>query len=139
MTGAILGLEARRSRTLVFWLAVVAVLYGGMVAALYPTMQANAKLLQDYLNILPKGFLTAFGMTGGSLVDPGNFFGTYIGTFLWPILAALAGILLATRPVAADLERGFLELPLSTRAARFRPTTAGRAHTGCPARSAPPA
>jgi ABC-2 type transport system permease protein len=120
VSGAILGLEARRSRTLTFWLAVVAVLYGGLVAALYPTMKANAKLLEDYLNILPKGFLAAFGMAGGSLVDPGNFFATYIGVFLWPILAALGGILLATRPVAADLERGFLELPLSTRVERTR-------------------
>ncbi|HJW21415.1 MAG TPA: ABC transporter permease subunit [Candidatus Limnocylindrales bacterium] len=120
MTGALLGLEARRSRTLTFWLAIVAIIYGALVAALYPTMKANAKLLEDYLNILPKGFLAAFGMMGGSLVDPGNFFATYIGIFLWPILAALGGILLASRPVAADLERGFLELPLSTRASRSR-------------------
>ena len=120
MTGAILGLEARRSRALTFWLAIVAVVYGALIAALFPTMKENAKLLEDYLNILPKGFLAAFGMMGGSLVDPGNFFSTYIGIFLWPILAALGGILLATRPVAADLERGFLELPLSTRTTRTR-------------------
>lgn len=120
MTGAILGLETRRSRTLAFWLAIVAVVYGAFVAALYPTMKANAKLLEDYLNIMPKEFLAAFGMMGGSLVDPGNFFATYISSFLWPILAALGGILLATRPVAADVERGFLELPLSTRTPRSR-------------------
>ena len=120
MTGAILGLEARRSRQLTFWLAIVAAAYGALIAALYPTMKANAKLLEDYLNILPKGFLAAFGMAGGNLVDPGNFFATYIGTFLWPILAALGGILLASRPVAGDLERGFLELPLSTRVRRSR-------------------
>jgi ABC-2 type transport system permease protein len=120
VTGSILGLEARRSRALVLTLAIVAIVYGAFVAALYPTMQANAKLLEDYLNILPKQILAAFGMAGGSLVDPGNFFSTYIGVFLWPILAALGGILLATRPVAADLERGFLELPLSTRASRSR-------------------
>jgi hypothetical protein len=69
---------------------------------------------------MPKEFLAAFGMMGGSLVDPGNFFSTYIGIFLWPVLAAVAGILLATRPVAADLDRGFLELPLSTRTPRTR-------------------
>ncbi len=120
MTGALLGLEVRRSRSVTIWVAVVAFVYGAFVAALYPTMQANAKLLEDYLKILPQGFLAAFGMEGGGLTDPGGFFSTYIGTWLWPVLAALLGILLATRPVAADLERGFVELPLSTRVPRLR-------------------
>lgn len=120
MTGAILGLETRRSRSITLWVAVVAFVYGAFVAALYPTMQANAKLLEDYLKILPQGFLAAFGMEGGGLTDPGGFFSTYIGTWLWPVLAALLGILLATRPVAVDLERGFIELPLATRVPRLR-------------------
>ena len=120
MTGALLGLEARRSRVLTFWIAVVAFVYGAFVAALYPTMRANAQLLDQYLKILPQGFLAAFGMAGGSIVEPGGFFSTYIGAWLWPVLAALGAILLATRPVAADLERGFVELPLSTRVARTR-------------------
>ena len=120
MTGAILGLEARRSRTLTLWIAVVALVYGGLMAAVYPTMKANSAVLDDYMKILPKELLAAFGMGGGGLADPGVFFSTYIGTWLWPVLAALAGILLATRPVAADLERGFIELPLSTRVPRAR-------------------
>ena len=120
MTGALLGLEARRSRTLTIWIAVVALVYGGLMAAVYPTMKANSALLDQYIKILPKELLAAFGMVGGGLADPGVFFATYIGTWLWPVLAALAGILLATRPVAADLERGFIELPLATRVPRSR-------------------
>ncbi|HYL39974.1 MAG TPA: ABC transporter permease subunit, partial [Candidatus Binatus sp.] len=42
------------------------------------------------------------------------------GRWLWPVLAARAGILLATRPVAADLDRGFIELPLATSLPRAR-------------------
>jgi ABC-2 type transport system permease protein len=48
------------------------------------------------------------------------FFSTYIGIWLWPILAAIVGILAATRPVAADLDRGFLELVISTPMPRRR-------------------
>jgi ABC-2 type transport system permease protein len=120
MTSSILRLEARRSRTLTLWIVVVALVYGGFMAALYPTLKANSQLLEDYLNILPKEFLAAFGIEGGGLADPGVFFSTYIGAWLWPVLAALAAILLATRPVAADLDRGFIELPLSTPTPRAR-------------------
>ena len=63
--------------------------------------------------------MAAFGMEG-SLSDPGVFFNTYMGSWLWPILAAVAAVVLATRPVAADLDRGFLELPLSTSISRSR-------------------
>lgn len=120
MTGQLAGLEIRRSRTLTLWVAVVALVYGGLMAAVYPTLQANSEILDQYIKILPKELLAAFGMENGGLAQPGVFFSTYIGTWLWPVLAALAAILLATRPVAADLERGFIELPLSTPVPRAR-------------------
>jgi ABC-2 type transport system permease protein len=47
------------------------------------------------------------------------FLNSYIFQFLWPLVAAIAAILMATR-VAADTDRGFLELPLSTRLPRLR-------------------
>jgi hypothetical protein len=65
----------------------------------------------------PKEFLAAFGMTG-SLSDPGVFYTTYIASWLWPIMAAIAALLIGTRATAADLDRGFLDLPLSTRLSR---------------------
>jgi len=39
---------------------------------------------------------------------------------LWPIVAAIAGTILGTRQVAADLDRGFIELPMATRIDRVR-------------------
>jgi len=115
--GTAFRMELRRSRTLAFWLAVIAAAYAGTMAIFYPIMKENAALFDEYLEIFPKEFATAFGMTG-SLGDQGVFFTTYIGSYVWPIVAALAGILLATRPVAADHDRGFLDLPLSTPIAR---------------------
>ena len=62
--------------------------------------------------------MAAFGITG-DLGDPGMFINSYIFQFLWPLVAAIVAILLATR-VAVDAESGFLELPLSTRLPRLR-------------------
>ncbi len=113
MTGLTLRLELRRSRLVAFWLAVIILAYGGIIAAMFPILEENSELLEDYLNILPEGMLAAFGMSG-NLTDPGVFFSTYIGSFLWPVVAALGAIILATRPVAADVERGWTEVVLGT-------------------------
>jgi ABC-2 type transport system permease protein len=112
-------LEMRRNRTLLLWLAVIALGYGAMLSVFYPVFRDNSKFVDQYLSLFPKEFLAAFGMEG-SLSDPGVFFSTYIGGMLWPIVAAIAGISMATRPTASDLERGFLELPLSTPLSRVR-------------------
>ena len=112
-------LEIRRARALVTWLAIITVAYGATIALFWPLMRDNAALIDDYMKLFPEGFMAAFGMAG-SLADPGVFFNTYMGSWLWPILAAVAAIMLATRPVAADLDRGFIELPLSTALSRSR-------------------
>lgn len=117
MTGAMLRLEARRIRTLVIGVVALIVVYAGAIAAFYPTIKSNTAVVDAYLQAFPKGFLAAFGMTG-SLSDPGVFYSTYIATFLWPVAAAIVGIVLATRPVAADLDRGYLELTLATPVSR---------------------
>jgi ABC-2 type transport system permease protein len=113
MTALTFRLELRRSRVITLWLVLIVLAYGGIIAAMFPILQENSKLLEDYMKILPKELLAAFGMSG-TLTDPGVFFSTYIGSFLWPVIAAVAAILLATRPVAADVERGWTEVVLGT-------------------------
>lgn len=114
-----LGLELRRMRSIVLWSAIVAIAYGGVVAGFYPTFRDNAKLMEQYMAVFSKDLLAIFGMRG-SLADPGVFFNVYIGGMLWPIVAGMVAIVLATRPVGADLERGFLELAIATRLSRVR-------------------
>jgi ABC-2 type transport system permease protein len=116
---AAFGMELRRLRALVGWLALVSIAYGGIVAGFYPTFRDNQAMIEQYMGLFPKELMSVFGMEG-SLADPGMFFNMYIGGMLWPIVAAVAAIALATRPVAADLDRGFLELALSTRLSRVR-------------------
>jgi ABC-2 type transport system permease protein len=119
MSGLTFRLELRRSRMVALWMGVVTVAYGGIVAAMYPILQDNAKAFDDYMKIFPKELLAAFGMTG-SLADPGVFFGTYISSMLWPVVAAIVAIILATRPVAADVERGWADVALATPLTRLR-------------------
>jgi ABC-type transport system involved in multi-copper enzyme maturation permease subunit len=119
VTAITFRLELRRSRILAVGLAVVVLVYGGLIAALYPILLANTAQIEDYMKLFPKEFMAAFGMTG-SLADPGIFFTTYIGSFLWPVVAAIAAVVLGTRPTAADAERGWSDLPLGTPLTRDR-------------------
>jgi ABC-type transport system involved in multi-copper enzyme maturation permease subunit len=119
MIATVFRLELRRSRSLVGWMALLGVAYAGTMSLFYPRMVESSQALQDWLKVFPKEMVAAFGMEAG-LTDPGTFFNVYIFSMLWPIMAAIVGILLATRPVAADFDRGFLELSLSTRVSRVR-------------------
>lgn len=111
------GLEMRRNRSLLIALVVSLVGYGALMGLIWPIMKESDEQMRAYIEMFPKEFLAAFGMTG-SLADPGVFFTTYIASWLWPIIAAAAALLAATRAVAVDLDRGFLDLPLSTRLSR---------------------
>lgn len=119
MIGAVLRLELRRSRSLAIWLGIIVLAYGAFIAGFYPVIRDNSKLLDDYMAVFPKPLLAAFGMEG-TLSNYGVFFNTYIGSMLWPIVAAIAAAILGTRQVAADLDRGFIELALATRIDRAR-------------------
>jgi ABC-2 type transport system permease protein len=111
-------LELRRDAALTLWIAVSLLVYGALMGALYPVIFENEELIRGYIEAFPPEFLAAFGMTG-LLSDPGVFFQTYIASWLWPIVAGAAGIIVGTR-AAADLDRGFLDLPLATPISRVR-------------------
>jgi ABC-2 type transport system permease protein len=111
-------MELRRNRSLTLWLGLTLFGYGAIMGLMYPIMAESNALMQEYMKMFPEEFLAAFGMTG-SLSDPGVFFTTYVGSWLWPIMAAATAMLLGTR-VAADLDRGFLDLPLATPVSRVR-------------------
>jgi ABC-2 type transport system permease protein len=112
-------LELRRNRALLLGLGVSLGAYAAVMGLMYPILQSNDELMRSYMETFPKEFLAAFGMTG-VLSDPGVFYTTYIASWLWPIMAAAAALLAGTRPVAVDLDRGFLDLPLATPVSRVR-------------------
>ncbi len=113
------ALEMRRNRSLLVALVISLLAYGGIMGLMYPILKQSDDQMRAYMEMFPKEFLAAFGMTG-SLADPGVFFTTYIASWMWPIMAAAAALIAGTRTVAVDLDRGFLDLPLSTRISRTR-------------------
>ena len=113
-------LELRRSRGLLIWLCITLLAYGGLMGLMYPFMVENDALIRQYLDAFPKGMWAAFGMSGGTLSDPGVFFNTYISSWLWPIMAVAVALVTGTRTAAADLDRGFIDLPLATPVSRVR-------------------
>jgi|RhiMethySRZTD1v2_1073278.scaffolds.fasta_scaffold165133_2 beta-exotoxin I transport system permease protein len=117
MTVAAFSLDLRRSRTLVTWLAVITAAYAGFISIFYTNVVENAAQFEQLLEAYPKELLAAFGIGEGSFADPGIFLTGYIYNFLWPLVAAIVAIAVATR-VAGDAGRGFLDVVLSTRLSR---------------------
>jgi ABC-2 type transport system permease protein len=112
------SLDIRRSRTLLIWLLVITAAYAGFMTLFYTNIAENAEQWEKLLEVYPKELLIAFGIEA-NFADPGVFLSSYIYGFLWPFIAAIAAIALATR-VATDADRGFLDIVLSTRLARVR-------------------
>ena len=119
MNALVLRLELRRSRSLLFWLALATVLYGGLMAAYYPQLSSDAAMIDEIVKRWPKEMLTAFGITS-DLGLQGTYFNVYVLSMIWPIVAAIGAILVGTRALAADQDRGFLELSLATPVSRTR-------------------
>jgi ABC-2 type transport system permease protein len=111
-------LELRRSRALLFWLAIITAAYAGFITYFYSNVAENAEQWEKLLAIYPKEILVAFGFEG-NFADPGIFLGGYLFSLLWPLIAAIAAIALASR-IAADADRGFLDTALATPITRTR-------------------
>jgi putative exporter of polyketide antibiotics len=111
-------LELRRSRTLLVSLVIVTGLYAGFITVFYTNVAENAKAFEDLLKLYPKELMVAFGIEG-NFADPAVFLSGYVFNFLWPLMGAIAAIVLATR-VAADADRGFLDIALATPVRRVR-------------------
>ena len=118
MTGVAFRLELRRSRLLILGLAVIGALYAGLISVFYTNVVDNAAAFQGVLDLYPKELLQAFGVDG-DLAAPGVYLGGNVFNFLWPLLAAIGGITLATG-VAGDADRGFLDILLTTPLPRIR-------------------
>jgi ABC-2 type transport system permease protein len=118
MNPTVFGLELRRTRTLALWLAVITGVYAGFITLFYANVAENAADFERLLEMYPKELMAAFGLEEG-FGKPNVFLHGYVFTFLWPFIAAIGAIVPATR-VAADADRGFLDVVLATPMARVR-------------------
>jgi ABC-2 type transport system permease protein len=118
MNPNVLRLELRRTRILALWLAVITAIYAGFITLFYANVAENAEQFEELLKIYPKEIMIAFGLEEG-FGSPGVFLHGYVFTFLWPFIAAVGAIVPATR-VAADADRGYLDIVLATPMERMR-------------------
>jgi ABC-2 type transport system permease protein len=118
MNFGLLLLDLRRARLQFAAYALVVAIYGVAVAAIYPTVVKTAALFEPYLDMVPKGMLEAFEMSGG-ITSPGAYFGSQFFQ-VWVIVAAMLAIGLGTRGAAAESAAGTIEIPLSAPLSRSR-------------------
>lgn len=118
MTLVALRLELRRARVLIVAIGALTAIYAGFITLFYSNVAANAAEFEKLLALYPKELMAAFGIEG-NFADQGVFLGAYVFSFLWPLVAAMAAIVLATR-LAADESRGFLDVSLTTPIPRAR-------------------
>jgi ABC-2 type transport system permease protein len=119
MNGLVFRLEVRRSRAVLIALTLTTVLYAGFIAGYYPSLAADTALVDQMLKSFPTAMKAAFGLEG-NLAEQGTYLNVYLLSMLWPLVAAIAAIVIPTRTIAADFDRGFLELTLATPIARRR-------------------
>jgi ABC-2 type transport system permease protein len=118
MSPTLLLLDLRRARLQLIAYSVVVAIYGIAVAAVYPTVLETTELIEPYLDLVPKGLLEAFEMSGG-ISSPGAYFGSQFFQ-VWVIVAAMLAIGLGTRGAAAENAAGTIEIPLSAPLSRTR-------------------
>jgi ABC-2 type transport system permease protein len=111
-------MEFRRSRTMLLWLGLLTAAYAGFITVFYTNVVENAAAFRDIIKLYPKEIMAAFDISG-DLDDPGVFLGGYVFSFLWPLVAAIAAVVVGTR-IASDAERGYLDIGLTTPVTRIR-------------------
>ena len=84
-------------------------------ALMYPIMKSKRRAdRRQYMDTFPKEFLAAFGMTGVAVRSRASSSPPTSRAGCGRSWRPRPALLLGTRAVAADLDRGFLDLPLAT-------------------------
>jgi ABC-2 type transport system permease protein len=109
-------------RWTILWYALGLSLYAVMILSFYPTVRDNTAMMEQYIQVLPKAVMEAFGVT-----DMASFSGFIGGEFLnvmWPLIVSIFLIMAGAAAVAREVEHGTIELLLSAPASRTRLLTA---------------
>jgi ABC-2 type transport system permease protein len=118
VTGSLLRLELRRTRTQLVAYAITVAILGISVTAVYPTVVDTMELFEPFLDMVPPGLLEAFEMSGG-IAGVGAYFGSQFFQ-VWVLVAAMFAIALGTRGAAGEAAAGTIEIPLSAPVSRTR-------------------
>ncbi|MGG0658739.1 ABC transporter permease subunit [Rummeliibacillus pycnus] len=99
--------------------AIGSAFYMLLMVWIYPSIAENTKSLNDFMNVMPKGVMKAFGFENGFGTFESYISGEYYGVILTIILTIFC-ILLPTQLIAKLIDQGSMAYLLST------PTTRGK-------------
>jgi len=117
-SGALFAYESRRRLRGSLALGVGMSLLGLLMVAFFPSVQASGADLEAYVESLPPAFAEAFGIEAFTTL--GGFLAAELYAFGWVILLGLYVAYRAGGSVAGDVERGRMDLLLSTPVSRRR-------------------
>lgn len=116
--GALFTYEARRRLRGSIVLGIGMGLLGLLMVGFFPSVQASGADLEAYVESLPPAFAEAFGIEAFTTL--GGFLAAELYAFGWVILLGLYVAYRAGGSVAGDVERGRMDLLLSTPVSRRR-------------------
>lgn len=118
VSGALFAYEARRRLRGSLVLGVGMGLLGLLMVGFFPSAKASGADLEAYVESLPPAFAEAFGIEAFTTL--GGFLAAELYAFGWVILLGLYVAYRAGGSVAGDVERGRMDLLLSTPVSRRR-------------------
>lgn len=118
--GFLIWRTIRDRRNTIISYSLVTLLLMWMYVAMFPSLQKQAENFNELFKSYPKGLMEAFGAQTNSF----DYLDTYLATetfnFTWPLLVVLIAVSFAATGIAADIERGSVEILLSRPISRFR-------------------
>lgn len=118
VAGALFVYEARRRLRGSLALGVGMSLLAVLMIAFFPSVQSSGADLEAYVESLPPAFAEAFGIEAFTTL--GGFLAAELYAFGWVILLGLYVAYRAGGSIAGDVERGRMDLLLSTSVSRRR-------------------
>lgn len=105
---------------------VTALALAEMYVAMYPALKDALGSMEELLKAFPEGFMEAFGFDASELTfqTVESLLATELFNLMWPIVAIIMVVSLATYSIVGDIEKGTIEIVLSQPVSRLRIFTA---------------
>lgn len=113
-------IKDKKVAILVYVLSAVGFVW--MYVGLFPSIQEGTEQLKEAFKAYPEGLMKAFGIEDIDLVFSSieGFMSVQLFSFIWPIMALILAISLASAAVAGEVEKGTIEILLSQPISRIK-------------------
>jgi len=91
-----------------------------MYVALFPSMKEQAEVFEKMFESLPEAFFKAFGIESLGFSTIGQFLAMEHFSIIWPLMAVIMLVSIAGSSLAGEVEKGTVELLLSSPVSRLK-------------------